>query len=67
MKKKGVKLYIDSYTNQQFIIVSKEKYDEISKKYILSLWGENEEGIILRICTSWATTKETLDNFLSMF
>ena len=67
LKKKGVKLYIDSYTNQQFIIVSKEKYDEISKQYILSLWGENEEGIILRICTSWATTKETLDNFLSMF
>ena len=67
LKKKGVKLYIDSYTNQQFIIVSKEKYDEISKKYILSFWGENEEGIILRICTSWATTKEILDNFLSIF
>ena len=67
LKKKGVKLYIDSYTNQQFIIVSKEKYEEISKKFILSFWEENEEGIILRVCTSWATTKETLDNFLSMF
>ena len=67
LKKKGVKLFIDSYTNQQFIIVSKEKYEEISKKFILSFWGENEEGIIARVCTSWATTKETMDSFLSMF
>ena len=67
LKKKGVKLFIDSYTNQQFIIITKEKYDEISKKFILSFWGENEEGIICRVCTSWATTKETLDSFLSMF
>ena len=67
LKKKGVKLYIDSYTNQQFIVVSKEKYDEISKKFLLSFWGENEEGIIARVCTSWATTKETMDSFLSLF
>ena len=67
LKKKGVKLFIDSYTNQQFIIITKEKYDEISKKFVLSLWDENEEGIICRICISWSTTKETLDCFLSMF
>ena len=67
LKKKGVKLYIDSYTNQQFIVVNKEKYNEISKKFLLSFWGENEDGIIARVCTSWATTKETMDSFLSMF
>ena len=67
LKKKGVKLFIDSFTNQQFIILSKEKYDEISKKFELSFWEENEQGIVARVCTSWATTKETLDSFLSMF
>jgi len=67
LKKKGVKLYIDSYTNQQFIVVSKEKYDEISKQFIVSLWDKNEEGIIVRICTSWSTTKEIIDKFLSIF
>ena len=36
LKKKGVKLFIDSYTNQQFIIITKEKYDEISKKFVVS-------------------------------
>lgn len=67
LKKKGVKIFVDSYTNQQFIVLSKEKYEEISKKFILSFWGENEEGIIARFCISWATTKETIDSFISMF
>ena len=67
LKKKGVKLFIDSYTNQQFVILSKEKYEEISKKFLLSFWEENKDGIVCRICTSWATTKETLDNLISMF
>jgi len=67
LKKKGVKFFIDSFTNQQFIIVKKEKYDEISKKFILSFWEENEEGIVCRFCTSWATTKEVMDSFISMF
>ena len=67
LKKKGVKIYIDSYTNQQFIVINKTKYEEISKKFILSFWGENEEGIICRVCITWATTKENIDSFLSMF
>jgi len=67
LKKKGVKLFIDSYTNQQFVILSKEKYEEISKKFLLSFWEENKDGIVCRICTSWATTKETLDSLISMF
>jgi len=67
LKKKGVKFFIDSYTNQQFIIVSKEKKNELDKKFCLTLWEENEEGVILRACTSWATTKETIDKFIAMF
>ena len=66
--KKGVKFYIESFTNQQFIVFKKEKYDEISKKYELSYWGEDNNGdIIARFCTSWATSKETMDQFIAMF
>ena len=68
LTKKGVKFYIESFTNQQFIIFKKEKYDEISKKYELSYWGEDNNGdIIARFCTSWATSKETMDQFIAMF
>ena len=65
--KKGVKFHIESFTNQQFIILTKEKYDEVSKKYILSYWGEDKDDIICRFCTSWATSKETMDKFIEIF
>ena len=67
MEKKGIKFYIESFTNQQFIVLSKEKYEEVSKKFILTYWGEDKEHIICRFCDSWATTKETMDQFVSMF
>ena len=65
--KKGVKFYIESFTNQQFIVLSKEKYEEVSKQFELSYWGETNGEIIARFCTSWATSKETMDKFISMF
>ena len=65
--KKGVKFHIESFTNQQFIVLTKEKYDEVSKKYILSYWGEDKDDIICRFCTSWATSKETMDKFIEIF
>ena len=65
--KKGVKFHIESFTNQQFIVLTREKYDEVSKKYILSYWGEDKDDIICRFCTSWATSKETMDKFIEIF
>ena len=65
--KKGVRFYIESNTNQQFIVLSKEKYEELNKKFELSYWGEEKGEIILRFCTSWVTTKETMDQFIGMF
>jgi threonine aldolase len=50
LKKQGVKLFIDSYTNQQFVMLSKETYEEISKKFLLSFWAENKDGIVCRLC-----------------
>ena len=65
--KKGVKFYIESFTNQQFIVLTKEKYDEVSKKFMLSYWGEENGEIICRFCVSWATTKEVMDQFIALF
>ena len=67
LAKKGVKFYIESFTNQQFIVLTKEKYDEVSKKFQLSYWGEDKGDIICRFCTSWATTKEVMDQFIAIF
>ena len=67
LMKKGVKFYIESFTNQQFIVLNKEKYDEVSKKFELSYWGEDKGDIICRFCTSWATTKEMMDQLIAIF
>ena len=67
LEKKGVKFFIESFTNQQFIVLNKEKYEEVSKKFELSYWGEDKGDIICRFCTSWATTKETMDQLIDIF
>ena len=67
LMKKGVKFYIESFTNQQFIVLNKEKYDEVCKKFELSYWGEDKGDIICRFCTSWATTKEMMDQLIAIF
>ena len=65
--KKGVKFHVDSYTNQQFMVLSKEKYEEITKKFGLFYCSEDNGQIICRFCTSWATTKEVMDQFIESF
>ena len=67
LTKKGIQFYVESYTNQQFPIVTKEKYNEIIQKFEVTKWSENNEFVVIRVCTSWATTKEIIDQFLNMF
>ncbi len=58
-EKKGIKSYIDSPTNQQFVVLTKEQAKKLSRKFIY----ENEDVLengdrVVRFCTSWATKKE---------
>ena len=65
---RGYEFYNDSYTNQQFPIISKAKLDSISNRVVLDDWGPYGEGDmrIVRITTSWATTEEAVDALLSL-
>jgi threonine aldolase len=67
---KGYRFYNDSYTNQQFPIISKEKIDAIAEEVVLDDWGpfgDTDDGMrIVRITTSWATTEEAVDTLLSL-
>ena len=68
LKAKGYEFYNDSYTNQQFPIISKAKLDSIKDKVILDDWGPYGDGDmrLVRITTSWATTKEAVDTLLEL-
>ncbi len=62
---KGYKLAYNSFTNQQFIIMSKERYNKLSDKFVFFKWKNiDDESLIVRICTSWATTQENVDELI---
>ena len=65
LKSKGIPLYYESSTNQQFCIMTEEQYDRLSKDFSFSDNGPVEGGRLIRICTSWATKEEDVDRLVA--
>ncbi len=64
---KSYRLYLDSYTNQQFFIIPNSKLAELEGKAVLDNWGKyDENSSIVRIATSWATTEEAADYLIGL-
>jgi hypothetical protein len=58
---KGYKLYMDSYTNQQFPILDKETLERLRKEIAVTLWEWlDEDHAVVRMATTWSTTEEDL-------
>lgn len=65
--KKGYPLYIDSPTNQQFIILENKKLEELQKKVAFSFWEKYDENhTVVRFATSWATKEEDVRELIRM-
>ena len=59
---KGYRLYIDSPTNQQFVIINNNKVRALEREVIFTHWEPyDNEHTVCRFVTSWATTEEQLD------
>jgi len=66
--KKGYELFLDSPTNQIFVLLEDEKYQELSEKLIMSFWEKPDKShTAVRIAASWAITKRDIDELLSVF
>ena len=64
----GYEFFLDSPTNQQFIIISDEKLAEINGKIGFSFWEKTPDGRnVIRLVTSFMTTKEQVDELLEYF
>ena len=50
---KGVPFAVESFTNQQFVILTEQQKEALAQKYYFE-----EDGNTQRFCTSWATTEE---------
>lgn len=60
--RKGLQLYIDSPTNQQFPILSKAQMDALEGKVLYEIWEHLPDGrSVTRFATSWATPQEHID------
>ncbi len=61
-QKKGYQFYVDSPTNQQFIVLSEAVAERLSQQVVFTHFGQTgNHQVICRFVTSWATTQEELD------
>ncbi len=59
---KGYELFMDSPTNQQFVIMDEETIERLRKDVVFGLWEPiDEERSAVRFVTSWATTREDVE------
>lgn len=56
-ERKKIPFWVNSFTNQQFVILSDAQKEKLAQKYYFEENGRTEKGIVARFCTSWATTE----------
>ena len=67
LKEKGYTFYIDSPTNQQFVVLENCKMEELKKDVQFSFWEKADDThTIVRFATSWATRMEDVEKLLSL-
>jgi threonine aldolase len=63
LHEKEYPFYLDSPTNQQFVVVENEKLEELSKVVAYGFWEKYDDShTVIRFATSWSTTQEDIDN-----
>jgi len=61
-EKKGCRFMMESWTNQQFPILSNDTLKKFDEKYSYCVWEKiDADHTAVRFCTSWATTDEQVD------
>ena len=67
LHEKNYRFYLESPTNQQFIIIENTKMEEMAKNVSFSFWEKYDENhTVIRLATSWATTEEDLNELVKL-
>ena len=57
----GFAFYMESKTNQQFVIIENSKMEALAERVGYGFWeAYDADHTVIRFCTSWATTEESL-------
>jgi len=61
LKEKGIPFFLESPTNQQFVILENARMEELSKEIGYDIWQPYDaDHTVVRFATSWATTPEQI-------
>lgn len=67
LTEKGYSFFLDSPTNQQFVILQNDQMEVLSKTVRFSVWEPyDDQHTVVRFATSWATTREQVEQLLAM-
>jgi len=62
---KGYKMYSDSPTNQQFVLLDKATIERLEKDFVFEQWYPVGELMNCRFVTSWATLSSDVDALIA--
>lgn len=63
---KGIPSYIESPTNQQFVVLDNSQMERLSQKYVYEYELKvDETHHCVRFCTSWSTKEEEVDELIA--
>ena len=64
---KGYQLFIDSPTNQQFVILNNKTMENLKSKVSFSYWEVFDESTtVVRFATSWATSRNDIERLMEI-
>ena len=64
---RGYRFFLDSPTNQQFIVLDKQTADRLAKDVVFTVWEPvDEDHVAVRFAASWSTTEEDLEKLAAL-
>ena len=67
LKEKGYEIFIETVSNQIFIVLKNEALKKLSEKVCFGFWEKKDDNhTVVRIATSWATTDEDVAALLAL-
>lgn len=66
-KQRGYSFYLDSPTNQQFVLLTNKEIERLQKKVSFDLWDKPDaEHTVVRFASSWATKAEDIEALMQL-
>ena len=67
LKEKNYEFYIDSPTNQIFVVLNNVQMKKLSEQVVFSFWEKKDDShTVIRFATSWATRMEDVHKLLTL-